>query len=175
MNRFSFVILHYYTVEDTIECVNSILENIKSYKVSIVIVDNASKNNSYRILLSKFSDVDNIHIIKSEKNLGFANGNNLGYLYAKDKLKSDFICLLNNDTVINQYDFVDKCIDKFEESKYYILGPDIVSTVDYKHQNPHKFGVMDIKKINSLLIQLYIHGIFSYIGIELYINWLLKK
>ena len=41
-----FVVLHYLTIDDTIECVNSIKEKCKKGNFRIVIVDNASPNNS---------------------------------------------------------------------------------------------------------------------------------
>ena len=44
--KFVFVILHYYTIEDTKKCVESIFRNGEQQNIDIVIVDNASSNNN---------------------------------------------------------------------------------------------------------------------------------
>lgn len=134
--KFAFVVLHYLTIEDTIECVNSIINNVDFTNYKIVIVDNGSPNGSGSILKKNFYNNDKITVILNEINLGFAKGNNVGFLHAKYKLKADFIALINNDTVIQQSDFISKIIEKFEFSNFHILGPDIISTKDGSHQNP---------------------------------------
>ena len=67
-NKFAFVILHYYTVDDTVECVNSIkeLENYNN-NVEIVIVDNASPNGSGKEIKEKYENDKKIHVILSER------------------------------------------------------------------------------------------------------------
>lgn len=135
MYRISFVILHYQSANDTVNSVNSIIENLKAKNYYIVIVDNGSKNGSGEFLKEHFSNDKNIYVLISRNNLGFAKGNNLGYHYAKEKLNSDFIIVINNDIILEQSDFVDILIKIFEDHQYYIMGPDIV-TPDKIHQNP---------------------------------------
>ena len=50
-----------------------------------------------------------IVLIKNDKNYGFAEGNNIGIRYALDSLNSDYILLLNNDTVVD-IDFLGELI-----------------------------------------------------------------
>jgi len=57
-----------------------------------------------------------IVLILNEENLGFAKGNNVGIRYAL-KDSSDYVMLLNNDTVIFQQSFLDKMINFMEENK----------------------------------------------------------
>lgn len=102
MPKIIFVILHYLTYEDTIECVESITNNINYKNYEIIIVDNASKNGSYEAIEDKFRYSEKIYIIKSNKNLGFAKGNNIGYKFAKNNLNADFIITINNDTIITE-------------------------------------------------------------------------
>ena len=52
----SFVILHYLTEKDTIECVESIKDNISYPDFSIIIIDNGSPNCSGGILENKVED-----------------------------------------------------------------------------------------------------------------------
>ncbi|MCG6188145.1 glycosyltransferase family 2 protein [Maribellus maritimus] len=151
MINFSFVILHYQTIEDTITCVDSILKNIVYSNYSIIIVDNGSTNESGIYLKNKYLKNKNIHVLESPKNLGFARGNNLGFSFAKYKLKSEFICLLNNDTYIKQDDFVEEILRRYYISNFHILGPDIISTVDGKHQNPRRVLYTDLKIVKQYL------------------------
>jgi hypothetical protein len=64
----------------------------------VIFVDNHSSDNSSEYVKKVFKEVV---VIESEKNLGFASGNNLGIKKALE-LKSDYIFLLNPDTVIDE-------------------------------------------------------------------------
>lgn len=129
----SIVILNYLNYRDTIGCVNSIWE--MKYKIDkIVIVDNGSKNQSYEILKKLYQNNELIHVMNAGKNLGFAKGNNVGIEYIKKTIKSNFIMLVNNDTI-----FCDKRMIEIILSKYKhgvgALGPKIIGK-DRKNQNP---------------------------------------
>ena len=126
MKKFVFVILHYYVIEETIQCVNSIRDIINNKNYEIVIVDNGSKNNTGNELLKKYKKEKNIHVILSEKNLGFANGNNIGFKYAKDNLKPDFIIMINSDVYMLQSNFLDLIDKEYEKSSFAVLGPRII-------------------------------------------------
>ena len=60
-------------------------------------------------------DLDNlppekrIILIKNNQNYGFAEGNNIAIRYALEKLKPDYVLLLNNDTVVDRC-FLDELI-----------------------------------------------------------------
>lgn len=137
MKKVTFVILHYMALEETKECVASILNNVDYDNYKIVIVDNKSPNNTGIKLKEIYFNNNQITVILSDKNLGFAQGNNLGYKYAKETLKSDFVILINNDTIIKQSEFINIALDMFNKESYYVLGPDIISTQgENLHQNP---------------------------------------
>lgn len=79
-NEIGIVILNYKNYHETIACVKSLLLQ-KGILMHIVIVDNGSDNDSYEELLDIFKCYDNIQILKSDKNLGYAKGNNIGIKY----------------------------------------------------------------------------------------------
>ncbi len=62
-----------------------------------VVVDNASTDDS----LSYLKTLNNIHLIESKTNAGFAEGNNIGLRYALEN-GANFVFLLNQDTVVDQ-------------------------------------------------------------------------
>lgn len=66
-------------------------------KLEIIFVDNASSDDSIDYLEEKYKS-DILKIIKSNKNLGFAGGNNLGVKSCNGK----YIIFLNNDTKVDK-------------------------------------------------------------------------
>ncbi len=71
-------------------------------------------------------------IINNDKNHGFAKGNNIGIDFVLKDLKSDYILLLNNDTVVDK-SFLDVLVNFGEENqKVGILGPMVC---DYNEKN----------------------------------------
>lgn len=103
------IILNYMTYLDTDACVECILkQNYSAYH--IIVVDNGSTNDSYSYLKKKYVDNPRISVLKTGKNYGFAKGNNIGIKYAKRKGYAEYIMLLNNDTIIEDCDFLSKMI-----------------------------------------------------------------
>src|SRR2546425_1137542 len=91
----SIIILNYNGAKYISQCLKSVL--ISDYRnFELIIVDNNSSDSSIDIVESEFSD-NRIKVIKSDKNLGFAGGNNLGADYAK----GDYFVLLNIDTLVD--------------------------------------------------------------------------
>ena len=130
-----FVILHYCLPDVTRNCINSIL-NLYGDK-EIVVVDNASPDNSGDILKNHYNGVNNVHIITNKINGGFAQGNNIGYNYACENYAPDYIIVINNDTLIKDSEFVTKLAEYKRGESYHIIAPDIL-TFRGKHQNPYR-------------------------------------
>ena len=92
----SVIILTY----NGVKYIERLLESLsdQSYpkeRVEIIIVDNASTDNTISIVRNKYPHVKQIVL---EKNYGFAGGNNLGLQYARH----DFLIFLNQDTVCHR-------------------------------------------------------------------------
>lgn len=88
----SIVTVNYKQAQTTNELINSLLK-VSWQNWELIVVDNNSGTSDTDKLRT---DLPNIQIIKSDKNLGFAGGNNLGIARAK----GDYILLLNNDTEV---------------------------------------------------------------------------
>ncbi|NGM83573.1 glycosyltransferase family 2 protein [Paenibacillus sp. 7124] len=166
MYFFTFVILHYIVIDDTVECIDSILENTNYEKYKIVVVDNGSPNGTGKILFERYRNNNKVIVTLNNENIGFSKGNNIGYRLAKYQLKSDFIMLLNNDTIIKQKDFVEKIINKYNNERFDILGPDIISLSDNGHQNPQRTQGMSLKELKKNIYYLRIFLISNYLSIE---------
>lgn len=153
--KITFVILHYMAVEDTQECIDSILNNVdaKDLEIKLVIVDNASPDNSYKTLTDKYGNMKNIYFIHSDENLGFAKGNNLGFEYAKKELDTDFIVMINNDTIIKQRDFCKLIVSEYNSEQFAIAGPNIISLKGSINQNPISYRKPRLKDIYNRILK----------------------
>ena len=128
--KVTIIILNWNGKEDTIECVESV-RNITYPNYEILIVDNGSTDGSQQVFKQKYVD---IILIENPKNLGYAEGNNIGMRYAL-KRGTDYILLLNNDTTVDQ-SFLDELIKQAEiDKKIGILGPKI-----YVYHEPNKLN-----------------------------------
>lgn len=171
----SFVILHYITLDDTIECIQSIKENIDYKDYSIVVVDNGSPNNSGGELIKKYSGDEKVNIVLSKENLGFAKGNNIGFTYAKHEKKADFIVMINNDTIIEQKDFCNFILNEYKKNNFAVAGPDIISLVDNQHQNPIPVLYKSIDDVISKIKKFKTLLFLNYLGLDTLIQKLKEK
>lgn len=155
MNNIGVVVLHYQTANDTIACVDSFLkEKTENKKLEIVIVDNHSNNNSYDKLNEKYCAIDNVYLVKTDSNLGFANGNNFGVkkLY-EIHATYDYIICCNNDTFIQDTDFLNKVGQIIDETGCDVLGPDVIRVSDNAHQNPLKATDWNVRSVEKRIIE----------------------
>ena len=90
----SIVILNYQTFELTKNTINSIFEYEYPFSYEVLLVDNASGDDSLSRLKDYFKD--NVIFIESSENNGFAAGNNQALKIAKGKYQ----LLLNSDTIV---------------------------------------------------------------------------
>lgn len=127
MNRYKmgFVILHYCTAEMTMQSVDTLERSMEDENYAIVVVDNASYNGTGKQLEEHYRTDEKVTVLLSKENLGFAKGNNLGYAYAKQELGCDFICVMNNDVMIGQKDFMAKVYADYEQCGFAVEGPHI--------------------------------------------------
>lgn len=121
------VIVNFHGWQDTLECLASLEElNYPNYK--IIVVDNASRDDSVKIFRQHYPD---LMLIVSEKNLGFAGANNLGIKEAQ-RQQADYLWLLNNDTVVDPYALT-ALVEKMHDDK--MIGMCGSSLIYYANRN----------------------------------------
>lgn len=171
MLELAFVILHYKTFKTTIDCVNSILNNVP--EAPIVIVDNGSCNGTGKKLSEFYRNNTIVSVLCLENNLGFANGNNEGIYYIKKHYSTRFIAVMNNDTLIIQKNFLEIVVNEYEKSGFSVLGPQICtkdgiitsSPVEYIVDTKKKALVLLLKRrIKLLLNKLYLNRLIHDVG-----------
>ena len=93
MPKVSIIIVNYNTFELTAACIRSVIKHTKACSFEVILVDNCSDEKDPVAFLKEFPE---IILIRSDKNGGFAYGNNLGLARAT----GEFILLLNSDTFL---------------------------------------------------------------------------
>ena len=103
--KLSIITINYNGLKYTCELIDSIPFN---NDLEVIVVDNASTQDEASIISERYPQVK---VIRSQQNLGFAGGNNLGI----KKAKGNYILLINNDTYFKEFN-IDPLIDRLESS-----------------------------------------------------------
>lgn len=179
-DKIVFVVLHYLALDETLNCLMSIKNNVDYEDYSIVVVDNGSNRANDVIRLKKLAEeYSDIKLIVSQKNLGFAQGNNLGFYYAKTELKADFIVLTNNDVLFKQKKFCSIIVQKYQQYKFAVLGPKIYLKNGNSSSNPISPSNYTKVKLYRWGLVLFIEYVLSFLYLDLFverfIHWRKKK
>lgn len=119
MKSLSIIIVNWNGLSVIIDCIGSILKNVKDIDYEIIVVDNNSSDGSPEAIEKNFSDVK---LIKLGENTGFAKANNVGI----KKSSAKYVMLLNPDTIIIS-DAVQKMVEYLDiNKKTGIIGPKLV-------------------------------------------------
>lgn len=164
MTRIGVVILNYLAYEATMDTIAAFdAQDREGFEVICVVVDNCSPNGSFEVLSEKYHGRNDIILIKTERNLGFANGNNAGYKELLKHMSPDIVIVSNDDILLPQqglYRWIADCCEKYG---FAMLGPDIYAVNGGFHQSPAENYPRDPavvrQKLNNLrkrLIKCYI-------------------
>lgn len=96
MPKVFVIVLNWNGRDNTIECLDSLLELTYS-NFKIIVVDNSSTDGSYNFIKDKYSQIE---IIQNSENLGFGEGFNVG-IRAAIKKQADYVLCLNNDVIVD--------------------------------------------------------------------------
>ena len=89
----SVVIINWNGEDILRECLSSLFtQNYRN--IQVIVLDNNSKDKSKEII----KNFKKVELIEGDKNLGFAQGNNVAYA----KAKGEYVLLLNNDTIVTK-------------------------------------------------------------------------
>lgn len=173
--KFSFVILHYNALSDTIECIDSIKKCVGA-DCAIVVVDNKSPNGTGAELEERYKGDAQVTVILNEKNEGFARGNNVGFRYAKENQNPDFIVMLNNDTLILQNDFAALVEKEYAQTQFAVLGPVIQTPHKPYSSNPGPSKLPSEKWFRKYVLKNKVKLVLNYMfGLDLFYEWLVRK
>ncbi|HRN96364.1 MAG TPA: glycosyltransferase family 2 protein [Candidatus Levybacteria bacterium] len=92
----SIIVVSYNTADITVAAVESVLTTVKDHSYEVIVVDNASHDDSVKKLQSIKSE--KVQVIANNDNVGFAKGNNIGV----KKSSGRYVLFLNSDTVVHE-------------------------------------------------------------------------
>lgn len=175
MYKIGIVIVHYKTVEDTLACIASLFQNIRDISESCVAVVFNEKNSddSFFHLKRELQNYENIFLLETHANLGYARGCNKGIDFLRINKKCDFVIAMNNDILIQQKDFITRLLSLYEKYHYAIAGPEILDlngsiTPNYPIKNYNIFRLYVGK------IAIGIRYIASFFHADLLVSHILK-
>jgi GT2 family glycosyltransferase len=136
MPLISIITVNYNQPEATIALLKSIEVHYANMPIEVILVDNGSTINCELAFLAHRKD---IIFIRSEKNLGFAGGNNLGIKAAK----GDLLFFVNNDTELlpglleelSGAIIADPAIGIISPKILYFDEPDVLQYVGFTNMN----------------------------------------
>lgn len=85
--------------------------------VDIMVVDNASQDGSADWIAEHYPE---INLIRSDKNLGFGQANNIGMRYALDN-RYDYVFLLNQDAWLHTNDCIERLVNASKNHPEYLI------------------------------------------------------
>ncbi len=100
MKTVAIIIVTYNNEKTISDCLNSLPKSNKFLKIKTFVLDNASKDKTWKILQDHESE--SFFISKSKKNIGFARGVNKGIRFAQKHFESDYFFLLNPDAKLEE-------------------------------------------------------------------------
>jgi len=116
------VILNYNTFEETIKLVEDLQHQTLAKYFQIIVVDNCSPNDSYVNLKPLEKLNQNVFILQTGENLGYAKGNNFGLHYLDNHIRPNYVAVLNNDIVLPA-----NCFEKLIEKHQVLDNPGIIA------------------------------------------------
>ena len=108
------ILLNYNSFQDTIKLVDDLQHQTVANLLQIIVVDNFSPNNSYDQLIPLEKTYKNVKVLKTEKNLGYAKGNNFGLNYLDINGHPEYVAILNNDIILEN-DCFERLIEKYKQ------------------------------------------------------------
>lgn len=126
--RVFIVILNWNGKNDTLECLESVYR-LNYQNITVLIVDNGSTDDSCSAIADRYPSTT---ILKNDRNLGYAEGNNLGMKYAEEH-GAYYVWLLNNDAIVEE-NTLSTMIEYCEENSNIGLSSPII----YYYDNPEE-------------------------------------
>lgn len=143
------IILNWNGKSLTVDCLES-LKAVRYQNYHVLLVDNGSVDGSVPYLRQRYPDLDMVEI---GKNLGFAEGNNVGMRIALEK-GADYVLLLNNDTIADP-SFISDLVEAAEADPGIGFAGPKVYFYDFKGRKDvisFAGGLLDMRKGKSIHI-----------------------
>lgn len=117
--KISVILVNYNGKEYNDKCIASILRSTIRNRIQIVIVDNASTDDSLAMLRKNWESNEQVAILALDENYGFSKANNEGIRWAMEQ-GTEYFLLFNNDTEIEP-DTIERMLSCQQEKKAIVV------------------------------------------------------
>ncbi len=124
MKKVSIIIVNWNGIDHLKKCLPSLTKQ-KYKNIEVIVVDNNSSDNSVEFIKKKYPKTK---VVVNEKNLGFAQANNIGYSQAS----GEYILFLNNDTQVTN-NFLTSLVKAMEADKSIGIAQSKILLMDDKN------------------------------------------
>jgi len=147
--KLGIVILNYNSFELVSKCIESITKYYDK-TIKIVIVDNQSSDDSYKLLKENYSSHPSISILLSEYNKGYSYGNNIGLKYLiNNYCDLEYFAVLNPDVFILDGNIFQNLIARLQEDDSLAgISPLMIVNNEIK---PNRWAIKNPRYINNFL------------------------
>jgi GT2 family glycosyltransferase len=149
----SIIIVNYKTPALLVDCLHTVFTGRETIPMEVIVVDNASGDNSREIVTTAFPQVKWIQL---SYNAGFARANNEGIRQST----GDVVLLLNSDT-LNEDNAIENCYRQFISSPFVACGVQLLNA----DRTPQISGNYFMKGgLNYLLPLPYLGSFIKWLG-----------
>lgn len=138
--KLSIIIVNWNVSEHLLACLSSLKLHCKDIEHEIIVVDNASSDDSVYQLSKLFP---NVILLKNERNYGFAIANNQGFSIAR----GEYILILNPDCLVTERSIEHLILRLKLQPKVGLVGPKLVDL----HGFPVPSSKRKLPRISNLL------------------------
>jgi GT2 family glycosyltransferase len=166
--KVAFICVNYNNSDVTIEYILNVLDIKHRYDVKIIIVDNDSEKEDVNNLDKYILNLKNqdVVLLKSDSNLGYFKGLNLGIKWALDLGYNNYQVVGNNDLKFHD-DFLLKLEGINTDNDVLVIAPDII-TNSGSHENPHVIAKMPF--LRKLKYDIYYKSYYISKFISLFVS-----
>jgi GT2 family glycosyltransferase len=172
--RILFLLINCFNDNEVVEFITTQLSRQQNITCNIIVVNNGSKNSD--ILNNLDSGNTNVQVITPPENLGYLNGAKFGFdFYCQSNPIPGHTILCNTDIAFEDEHFLEKLIREPNNKNVEVIGPSIISTLTFHHQNPMYKERLNMKKIKQLLFIYSYYPIYVIYQLGAYFKRLTKK
>ncbi|UCQ10401.1 glycosyltransferase [Edwardsiella tarda] len=160
---FSVIIINWNSYSETLQCIESLLCDTSLIN-KIIIIDNASTDNSYFLLTNNSELASNnlVSIVRSEINTGYCGGNNKGISLCLDD-SSKYVLVLNNDVKIQGSVLLNIKNAFLKDKSLSIVSPSIngmlIKTSPFINSMAHRLNIkLPPRKYDYIEYKTYVPG-----------------
>jgi len=147
----AIVLINYHNHDDTYICLESIFKSSIDNYPFVLIVDNSLKSNRINQTIVQEKYPYN-HLIYNDINFGFSKSNNIAIKYILNNFHTNYIFILNNDTIINA-DTIPNLLVSFLKDKEIVISVPKILTLDKEPKIWYSGGDLNFNKMSPSIFR----------------------